>query len=396
MTPRTVLVINAGSSSIKYRLINPETAESIASGLVERIGEVSGRIIHQHAGERFSEDRPFSDHEAGLRRVAEVCEEVGPTLRDGSIVAVGHRVVHGGIHFDRATIADDATVARIAALNPLAPLHNPANVRGIEVARALLPHVPHVAVFDTAFFQDLPAAAATYALDRDIAERYAIRRYGFHGTSHRFVSRTVTQLLGRNDLRQVVLHLGNGASASAVVGGHPVETSMGLTPLEGLVMGTRTGDIDPAVAFHLARVAGMDIAALDDLFNRDSGLKGLTGHNDMREVRRLANGGDERALLALAVYVHRLRKYIGAYTAVMGGIDALTFTAGIGENSAELRAEVVAGLGFLGIALDEERNAAHAAGPRVISPDGARVTVLVVPTNEELEIAQQCVDLLGI
>ncbi|MGM0385949.1 MAG: acetate/propionate family kinase [Actinomycetota bacterium] len=395
MTHRTVLVINSGSSSIKYQLIDPDTAESLASGLVERIGEETGEITHKYAGEKHTEARPIADHGDGLRRVIDLCDEVGPTLREAGIVAVGHRVVQGGKHFDSATLVDEAVIEQITELNMLAPLHNPANVRGIEVARELLSDVPHVAVFDTAFFGDLPAEAATYALDREVAEKYSIRRYGFHGTSHQFVSRSVSEFLGRDDVRQVVLHLGNGASASAVVGGHAVETSMGLTPLEGLVMGTRTGDIDPAVAFHLCRVAGMDVTEIDDLFNKQSGLKGLTGHNDMRVVRGLAEEGDEQAILALGVYTHRLRKYIGAYAAVMGGIDALTFTAGVGENNVELRSEVAEGLGFLGIHLDPDRNAARASGPRVISPDGAPVTVLVVPTNEELEIARQSVELLG-
>ncbi|NCD19277.1 MAG: acetate kinase [Actinobacteria bacterium] len=394
MTHRTVLVINSGSSSIKYQLIDPDTAESLASGLVERIGEESGAITHKHSGEKLTESHPIADHGEGLRLVIELCDRVGPNLQESGVVAVGHRVVQGGKHFDRATLVDEAVLAQITELNPLAPLHNPANVRGIEVARELLPDVPHVAVFDTAFFGELPAAASTYALDREIAEKYSIRRYGFHGTSHQFVSRTVSEFLGREDLKQVVLHLGNGASASAVVAGHAVDTSMGLTPLEGLVMGTRTGDIDPAVAFHLCRVAGMDVKEIDDLFNKRSGLKGLTGHNDMRVVRGLAEEGDEGAILALGVYTHRLRKYIGAYAAVMGGIDALTFTAGVGENNVELRTEVAEGLEFLGIHVDPDRNAVRASGPHVISPDGAAVTVLVVPTNEELEIARQSVALL--
>ena len=394
MTHRTVLVINSGSSSIKYQLIDPDTGDALASGLVERIGEESGALTHIHDGERHNESHPIADHGAGLRRVIELCDEVGPDLQESGIVAVGHRVVQGGRHFARATIVDDAVADRIRELIPLGPLHNPANLKGIEVGRDLLPDVPHVAVFDTAFFQDLPPESATYALNGEVAEKYSIRRYGAHGTSHQFVSRSVSELLQREDLKQVVLHLGNGASASAVVAGHAVDTSMGLTPLEGLVMGTRTGDIDPAVAFHLCRVAGMDVAEIDDLFNKRSGLKGLTGHNDMRVVRGLAEEGDERAILALGVYTHRLRKYIGAYAAVMGGIDALTFTAGVGENNVELRAEVAEGLEFLGIHVDGDRNAVRASGPHVISPDGAPVTVLVVPTNEELEIARQSVALL--
>jgi acetate kinase len=264
----------------------------------------------------------------------------------------------GGTRFDRATLVDDDVIAAIDELSPLAPLHNPANLVGIEVARELLPDIPHVAVFDTAFFHDLPTFASTYALDRDVAVRHAIRRYGAHGTSHQYVSRCVAQLLDREitDLRQIVLHLGNGASAAAIRNGHPVDTSMGFTPLEGLVMGTRTGDIDAAVVVYLARNAGLSIDEIDDLLNRRSGMKGLTGHNDMREVHRLVDAGDESARLALDVYVHRLRKYIGAYTAVLGGLDALTFTGGVGENDPVVRSRAIAGLEHLGLTLDAKRN----------------------------------------
>jgi acetate kinase len=294
-------------------------------------------------------------------------------------------------------LIDADVVAAVERLASLAPLHNPANLAGIHLARELLPDVPHVAVFDTAFFHDLPPAATTYALDRRVAERHGVRRYGFHGTSHQYVSRRAAEVLGRplDDLRQIVLHLGNGASASAVVGGAPVETSMGLTPLEGLVMGTRTGDIDPAVFGHLSRVAGMSVDEVEDLLNRRSGMKGLTGENDMREVHRLIAAGDPMARLALDVYVHRLKKYIGAYTAIMGGIDVLTFTAGVGENDAVVRAETVVGLAFLGIAIDPARNAASGSGPRVLSLDDAPVTVLVVPTDEEMAIALDTIAVVG-
>lgn len=396
MSSHTVLVINSGSSSIKYRLLDPESGEAIAWGLVERIGEDAGTVAHNVGETRHVEERVVPDHAAGLRRVVELCEEFGPDLAAAGITAVGHRVVQGGRYFDSAVIADDAVLERIRELIPLGPLHNPANLRGLEVGRELFPDVPHVAVFDTAFFQALPAAAATYALNRTVAEHYAIRRYGAHGTSHQFVSETVSAFLGRQDLRQIVLHLGNGASASAVVAGHAVDTSMGLTPLEGLVMGTRTGDIDPAVTFHLRRVAGMSVDEIDHLFNKESGLKGLAGVNDMREVHRLAAEADADAQLALEVYVHRLRKYIGAYAAIMGGVDAITFTAGVGENDPQVRARALRGLEFLGIELDPARNAERGSGPRVISTDDSRVTVLVVPTNEELAIARQCLELLAV
>jgi acetate kinase (EC 2.7.2.1) len=391
---RTVLVINSGSSSIKYQLIDPDTAESLANGLVERIGEDKGTIAHTYGGEKNTFSERIADHGAGLRRVIEICDEIGPDLASSGVVAVGHRVVQGGAYFATATAVDDDVLERITELIPLAPLHNPANVKGIEVARELLPDVPHVAVFDTAFFRGLPKAAATYALDREIARKLSIRRYGFHGTSHQYVSQAVAEMLGRTDLKQIVLHLGNGASASAVVGGHAIDTSMGLTPLEGLVMGTRSGDLDPAVVFHLRRVGGYDLDKIDDLLNKRSGLKGLCGNNDMREVHAMADSGDPEAQLALDVYAHRLRKYIGAYAAVMGGLDALTFTAGVGENDSQVRASACEGLGFLGVHLDAERNETRSKEARLISTDDSPVKVFVVPTNEELAIARQCVHLL--
>jgi acetate kinase len=385
----TVLVLNCGSSSIKYELIAPGVGAHVAGGIVERIGEDVGRVEHTHAGSTTERRQTLGTHREALETMLAMFDEHGPRLHDAGIVAVGHRVVMGGAEFAAPALIDTDVVAAVERLASLAPLHNPANLAGIDLAGELLPDVPHVAVFDTAFFHDLPPAAATYALDRRVAEQYGVRRYGFHGTSHQYVSRRAAEVLGRPlvDLRQVVLHLGNGASASAVVGGAPVETSMGLTPLEGLVMGTRTGDIDPAVFGHLSRVAGMSIDEIEELLNRRSGMKGLTGQNDMREVHRLIAAGDPVARLALDVYVHRLKKYIGSYTAIMGGIDVLTFTAGVGENDVVVRAESVAGLAFLGIEIDPTRNAGPANGPRVISPDGAPVAVLVVPTDEEMAIA---------
>ena len=316
----TVLVINSGSSSIKYQLIDPVTGDAPASGLVERIGESAALLRHAHAGGTVKLTEPLADHGAGLRRVLELFASEGPDLGEAQVAAVGHRVVQGGRTYSGPVLVDDSVLDRIEELSPLAPLHNPPNLRGIEVARELMPDIPHVAVFDTAFFYDLPEAAATYALDRETAERYGVRRYGFHGTSHQYVSRRAAEFLDRPlaDVKQIVLHLGNGASASAVDGGRAVDTSMGMTPLEGLVMGTRTGDIDAAVIFHLRRVAEMDVDEIDNLVNRRSGLKGLAGENDMREIHRLVEAGDPRARLALDVYTHRLRKYIGSYLAAMG------------------------------------------------------------------------------
>lgn len=391
----SVLVINSGSSSIKYQLVDPDTTKVIVSGLAERIGEEMGHIEHTHDGETTTVDVPISDHKSGLKKILDLFDEFGPHLGPETVRAVGHRVVQGGKYFDKAALITDEVQQLIEDLIPLAPLHNPAHLSGIKVARSLLPDIPHVAVFDTAFFQGLPAEAATYALDREVAEKYSIRRYGAHGTSHQYVSAKVSEFLGRDDLKQVVLHIGNGASASAVVNGHAVETSMGLTPLEGLVMGTRTGDIDPAVVFHLARVGGMSIDEIDNLFNRGSGLKGLTGSNDMREVQAGYDAGDEAATVAMDVYVHRLLKYIGSYTAIMGGIDTLTFTAGVGENSSEVRAMIAERLAPFGVTLDPEKNAVRSREPRVISTDDSRVKVLVVPTNEELAIARQAMDIIG-
>ncbi len=366
----TVFVLNAGSSSIKYTVLDVEAGTLLADGIVERIGVPGG----------------VPDHATAL---ATVLAELGDTAID----AVGHRVVHGGERFTDATVIDDDVEAAIEQLTELAPLHNPAGLAGIRAARAALPDVPQVAVFDTAFHATIPVEAATYAIDAELAARHGIRRYGFHGTSYQYVSRVTAETLGRplDGLRMIVLHLGNGASAAAIDGGRSVDTSMGLTPLEGLVMGTRSGDLDPAIPFHLHRVAGLSVDELDDLLNRRSGMLGLSGHADMREVIDAAEAGDDRATLALEVYLHRIRHYIGAYAAVLGGIDALVFTAGVGENSDVVRAGAVRGLEFLGVAIDPDANAARGHTARVISPPSSPVVVLVVPTDEELEIARQTV-----
>lgn len=392
----SVLVLNSGSSSLKYQLVDAAAGHALASGIVDRVGDDVSGVRHEVDGVRTERQLPIADHAAALEVVLGLFAELGPQLADAGIVAVGHRVVHGGTRFLSAVVIDDAVEADIEALSPLAPLHNPANLTGIRVARRLLPDVPHVAVCDTSFFATLPEATATYALEEEVARAHQVRRYGAHGTSHRFVAEEVASFLGRDqrELNQIILHLGNGASASAVRGGHAIDTSMGLTPLEGLVMGTRTGDIDPAVVFHLYRNAGMSIDEIDDLFNRRSGVKGLAGVSDMRELRALVADGDERAVRALDVYLTRLKKYVGAYHAQLGRLDVIAFTAGIGENDADVRAGALAGLEGWGIEVDPERNAARSAGARVISPEGARVTVVVVPTNEELEITRQTLALL--
>ncbi|MFF2654130.1 acetate kinase [Streptomyces sp. NPDC058045] len=387
-----VLVLNSGSSSLKYQLIDMESAARLAVGLVERIGERTSRLVHTPgSGEKRERTGPVADHDAALKAVARELAADGLGLDSPQLAAIGHRVVHGGRHFTEPTVIDDAVLGEIERLIPLAPLHNPANLLGIRTAMALRPDLPQIAVFDTAFHTTMPESAARYAIDVETADAHRIRRYGFHGTSHAYVSRATAGLLGKDpaEVNVIVLHLGNGASASAVEGGRCVDTSMGLTPLEGLVMGTRSGDVDPAVVFHLARVGKMPVDEIDVLLNRRSGLIGLCGDNDMREIRRRREAGDERAKLAFDIYVHRLRKYIGAYYAVLGRVDAVVFTAGVGENESVVREAAVAGLEGLGLAVDAELNAARSSGARLVSPAGARVAVAVVPTDEEMEIARQ-------
>ncbi|MCX4742981.1 acetate kinase [Streptomyces antibioticus] len=394
MTASRVLVLNSGSSSVKYQLLDMRDNSRLAAGLVERIGERTSRLKHTPlaaGGEAREWSGPIADHDAALKAVAEELAKDGLGLDSPELAAIGHRVVHGGQTFTRPTVIDDAVLAEIERLIPVAPLHNPANLTGIRTARALRPDLPQIAVFDTAFHTTMPESAARYAIDVETADAHRIRRYGFHGTSHAYVSRATAELLGKapEEVNVIVLHLGNGASASAVRGGVCVDTSMGLTPLEGLVMGTRSGDTDPAVIFHLARVGNMSIDEIDTLLNKKSGLIGLCGDNDMREIRRRIDEGDARAELAFDIYIHRLKKYIGAYCAVLGRVDAVAFTAGVGENSAEVRAAAVAGLETLGLAVDAALNAVRGDEPRLISPPDARVAVAVVPTDEELEIATQ-------
>jgi acetate kinase len=362
-----VLVLNCGSSSLRYRLFDGDA--TVAKGLVQRIGEPDGEA---------------PDHQTALR------DALGSLDLDG-LAAVGHRVVHGGARFSEPVLVTDEVVAAVRDLVPLAPLHNPPNLAGIEVARRLLPDTPQVAVFDTAFHHTLPAAAYTYAVDADVARRWGVRRYGFHGTSHAYVSRRTAGLLHRpvEDVNVITLHLGNGASACAVAGGRSVATSMGLSPLEGLVMGTRSGDIDPAVVFHLHRTAGLSLDEIEDLLEHRSGLAGLSGDQDMRAVLARRDAGDPAATLAFEVYCRRVTSYVGAYAALLGRLDAVTFTAGVGENAAPVRAASLSTLESFGIIVDPARNSSPSDGERFVSPDGSPVHVLVVPTDEEREIATQ-------
>jgi acetate kinase len=406
---QAVLVLNVGSSSIKYQLLEldpgagdgdgRDSGTRLATGLVDRIGGTeAGTLTHKRPdAEPYEITDTFTDHERAMEAVLGAFRDAGPDLSKIPLTAVGHRVVHGGSEFTHATVIDDVVLAKIKEMIPLAPLHNPANLTGIDSARRAFPDVPQVAVFDTAFHQTLPPAAYTYAVPSEWRERYAVRRYGFHGTSHEYVSRRAAAFLGRPlaDTNVIVLHLGNGASVSAVEAGRSVETSMGLTPLEGLVMGTRSGDIDPAIPAYLQRVAGLDSAAVEQALNKEGGLLGLAGSNDLRDVKKQADGGDSAAQLAIDVYCHRIRKYVGAYYAVLGRVDAIVFTAGVGENDVRTRARSLAGLERLGIAVDAARNESGERGERFISPEGAEVAVLVVPTDEEIEIARQALEVVG-
>ena len=393
-----VLVLNSGSSSIKYQLLHAVSAEVLASGLVEKIGEShGGRIVHEAGPAKLEYDGTIEDHKAGLLRAFEMFRETGLDLTTIGIGAVGHRVVHGGEVFWEPTLITDDVLHTIDELSVLAPLHNPANVVGIESTRELLPGIPEVAVFDTAFFHAMPDAAKTYAIDAKLTAAHGIRKYGFHGTSHQYVSEKAAQYLDRptEELNQIVFHLGNGASASAIQGGVAIDTTMGMTPLEGLVMGTRPGDLDPGVLPFLMRAADLDVSEVEQLLNRNSGIKGLSGVNDFRELQKLIDGGDTQAKLAYDVYIHRLRRYLGAYLVELGTVDDIVFTAGVGENSPAVRADALAGLQALGIEIDPVRNETRAPGIRRISPDTAPVTVLVVPTNEELAIARAAHELVG-
>jgi len=391
-----VLVVNCGSSSIKYSLFEIAEGgepEPRASGLIERIGEETSGLTHKVGANKKTRDVEAPDHKAAFHLMIEALTEVpdAAVASPGDIDAVGHRVVHGGERFAESTRIDDQVLSAIEACADLAPLHNPPNLTGIRAAMRLMPDVPHVAVFDTAFHQTMQPEAFLYAIPYDLYETHRIRRYGFHGTSHRYVALRAAEVLGKpaDGVNLVTAHLGNGCSVAAVRGGKCVDTSMGLTPLEGLVMGTRSGDVDPAIVFHLIRALGMSAGEVDDLLNRRSGLLGVSGvSNDMREVTAAAEAGNERADLAIAVFCRRLRKYVGAYTAELGRVDALVFTGGIGENAAPIRRRTCEGLGPLGYRLDADRNEASADGPRDVAAEDSPSRILVIPTDEEAMIAR--------
>ena len=396
-----VLVINSGSSSIKYQLFDMADKTVLASGLLEQIGESQSRLTHhtRAAGsnmERVVKTQCVADHREGFKLIGAVMRESGAMPDTRNLDAIGHRVVHGGEKFHQPTRINAEVVAAIRELIPLAPLHNPSNLLGIEVAMEHTPDVPQVAVFDTAFHQTMPSHAFRYAIPEDCYKEHQVRRYGFHGTSHYYVAKQAALLLNRpfEALNLITLHLGNGASVTAIEGGKSLDTSMGMTPLEGLIMGTRSGDIDPAIIFYLQRKTGLSNDELESILNTQSGLKGICGVNDMREIIDRAEKGDEQARLAIDMYCYRIKKYVGAYFAVLGHVDGLVFTGGVGENAASIRAAICRGLSTLGMEIDPEKNSTRAQKAFEVQSETSTVKVLVVPTDEELEIAEQTVGVI--
>lgn len=393
-----VLVINCGSSSLKYQLIDMENESVIAKGLCERIGAEGSVLTHKPAGkEKYVTEQPMPEHSIAVKLVMDALQdpEHGVIESADEITAIGHRVVHAGTAYSEATLITEDTKKVIRDCFDLGPLHNPANLIGIEACEKAMPGKPNVAVFDTAFGMNIPQKAAMYAIPYEYYEKYSIRRYGFHGTSHMFVSGETVKLLGKEDAKVIVCHIGNGASISASIGGKCVDTSMGLTPLEGLIMGTRSGDVDPAVLQFICNHEHISIDEMLDILNKKSGLLGISGiSSDCRDVTKAAEEGNERAILAMDAYKYRIAKYIGAYTAAMNGVDAIVFTAGVGENSAEIREEICDYLGYLGVELDKEKNNNLSGATEFISTDDSKVKVIVLPTNEELAIARETVKLV--
>lgn len=389
-----ILVINCGSSSIKYQLINREKTKVLAKGLLQKIGEANSWQVHCIRGKTIKKKDKIANYEGGLSKILSLLlDEKKGVIKDASeISAVGHRVVHAGENFFHSVLIDDEIIKVIKSYTSLAPLHNPPNLAGIEAARILLPDVPQVAVFDTAFHQTLPEKAFLYALPYHYYEKHKIRRYGFHGTSHRYIAKRTAKLLKKplKELRIITCHLGNGCSITAIDKGRSIDTSMGFTPLEGLVMGTRCGDVDAAVILFLMEKENLAISQLDNILNRQSGLLGISGiSNDLREVQKWASKGNRRAKLALEIFVYRIKKYIGAYSFVLGGLDALTFSAGIGENEANIRDKICQGLEFFHFHLDKKRNRVSSKASRFISRQNSPVKILVIPTNEEEMIAEE-------
>ena len=395
-----VLVINCGSSSLKFQLIDSDTEEVLAKGLCERIGIDGGMVTYQPEGkDKIKKQADMPDHTEAVKLVIDslIDKENGVISSLDEIGAVGHRIVHGGESFSSATIIDEKVIKAIEECNDLAPLHNPANLIGIRSCQKIMPNVPMVAVFDTAFHQTMPKKAYLYGIPYEYYKKYKVRRYGFHGTSHEFVSKRAAEFLGRdiNDLKIIVCHLGNGASISAVKNGKCVDTSMGLTPLEGLFMGTRSGNLDPAILQFISNKEKLTIDEMLNILNKKSGVLGMSGvSSDFRDLGEAAHEGNEQAKTTLEAYSYRVAKYIGSYAAAMNGVDAIVFTAGVGENNIEVRQMIGEYLGYLGTGVDKDKNNIRGE-EAVISPDGAKVSVLVIPTNEELAIARETVKLVG-
>ncbi|MGA9650061.1 acetate/propionate family kinase [Pedobacter sp.] len=396
-----ILVINSGSSSIKYQLFKMPLQQPVCSGLVERIGIEGSFIKHsvfKNQEKTVIEIEAFiSNHGEGLKQVLALLSEGEHAVisKPEDVVAVGHRVVHGGEHFAGATLINDEVKQQIRKLFSLAPLHNPVNYKCIEVAEQTFTSAKQVAVFDTAFHQTIPRQAFRYAIPEWYYKEHSIRVYGFHGTSHKYVSEQAIHSLGKADSKIISIHLGNGCSITAIKNGQSIDTSMGFGPLSGLVMGTRSGDIDPSVIFHLMEHAGYTLEQLSTLLNKQSGLLGVGGSSDMRDIRKLISEGNENAKLAIELYAYRIKKFIGSYAAVLNGIDAIIFTAGVGENDLEMRAAVCKELSYLGIELDEAKNKGYKQELTDISRADSKVKILVIPTNEEYEIASQCFNLLN-
>ncbi|HMK56940.1 MAG TPA: acetate kinase [Dissulfurispiraceae bacterium] len=394
-----VMVLNAGSSSIKYQLFEMKGCSVLTSGLLEQIGEESSRLKYRwlngnHEATEAVEEGRIADHGEGLRLILDTTLKLGVIRNLSELSGIGHRVVHGGEAFWKPTLIADKVVDVIKNMVPLAPLHNPANLLGIEVSRKLCPTVPQVAVFDTAFHQTMPSHAYHYALPFSFYKELRVRRYGFHGTSHRYVAKQCAGFLRKqlSSCNLITLHLGNGTSMTAIRDGESIDTSMGMTPLEGLVMGTRCGDLDPAIPFYIARATGKSFDEIEKVLNKESGLKGICGHNDMREVERLASAGNASATLAIEMFCYRIKKYIGAYYAAIGSLDAVIFTGGIGENSSIIRKKACGGLECFGIAIDDEKNNVRAKTLTDISSPSSKIRIVIIPTNEELEIAQQTIE----
>ena len=387
-----ILVVNCGSSSLKFQLIDSETEEVAASGLCERIG-LDGALIYKVNGDKIKQEIDLPDHEVAIKKVLDTWldKEIGVLTSLDEIGAIGHRMVHGGEKFSSSVIINEEIIKQIETCNDLAPLHNPANLLGVRACQEVMPGVPNVVVFDTAFHQTMPSKAYLYALPKEYYEKYGVRRYGFHGTSHSFVSKRLAELAGLdiNNSRMIICHIGSGASISAIKDGKSVDTSMGMTPLEGLMMGTRSGDMDPAIIEFICQKENITVQEMTTILNKKSGALGLSGlSNDYRDLVEAAQGGNQDAINALDVMVYRVIKYIGAYYMALGGVDAIALTAGVGENNLELRAKIVEGLAAIGIKLDVEANAVR-GDERKISTDDSAAQVWVVPTNEELAIARE-------